>query len=129
MSFENKQLVRTTVTGAHRVAGCVIRRGLDSWIVTCGQSFVGERDSYIEAERCAVIEGARVREKVAKFEAEAAERQAETQAQEAAEARTMGGSVNGFDPISEDDYSCTEFDPMDDATPIRGRLPDGTSYD
>lgn len=131
MSFEGKQLVRTTISGAHHVAGCVIRRVFTSWVVTCGQSYVGECDSFVEAEACAKREGVRVREKVAKLEAEAAERQAERQAEGAAEQLIMGARVGGFDPepIDEADYSVTEFDPMDDVTPIRGRLPDGTSYD
>lgn len=106
MSFEGKQLVRSTNTGAYKVAGCTVRRGLSTWVVTCGATFVGERDTFIEAETLAQGEGARVRERVAKYEAQAAERQAERQAEEASEARRVGGSVQGFDPepLSEEEF-------------------------
>ena len=104
MNFADKKLVRHTIAGTIKVDGCKITRGMDSWIVSCGGKFVDETDTYIEAESLASRHFASVRDRVEELQHDLNVRQAENQAQEASEARTLGISVTGYDEHGEPTY-------------------------
>ena len=94
--FENRQLVKLR-TNTIRVGRCTILRGNDSWIVRHRKRHVGAKDTLVEAEMLAHQETGRLDTERQREEDEAAERQYERQAEQAAEAAHVGDRVVGFD--------------------------------
>lgn len=112
---------KLTMAGAIKSNGCTIHRSLDKWIVSRDRSaddvlggFLGEVDTLAEAEALATqtrtddaVKVSEARASLDILDAEAAERRAERQGEEASEARRMGTHVTGFD--NDEGYECTEF--------------------
>ena len=94
--FENRQLVKLR-TNTIRVGRCTILRGNDSWIVRHRKRHVGAKDTLVEAEMLAHQETGRLDTERQREEDEAAERQYERQAEQAAEAAYTGDRVVGWD--------------------------------
>ncbi len=121
--FEGKQLVKRK-SATYRGGRCTILRGDDAWVVMHKGRFIGERDTYAEAEVLSHRETGRLSALDDDAVAQAAEQRHERNGEAAAAARAMGLSVKGTDmygnveiedgtEISEDDYSYTVFDPLD----------------
>ena len=99
--FEGKQLVKHR-TNTIRAGRCSIIRGDTKWVVRhCGRH-VGETDTFNEAETMAHQETGRLD---TAEDDEAAERQYERQAEQAAEALHSGDRVVGFDADGSPSYA------------------------
>ncbi len=97
MNASNKASVEFTKAGAIKTAGCRIVRGMDTWIVSSGSTYVGSRDSYDEAEALASSHLSDTRERVEALTADLYQRRAERNAEEASGAQRLGIRCTGTD--------------------------------
>lgn len=94
--FEDKQLVKLkSIT--YRGGRCTILRGDDAWVIMHRGRYVGECDTYCEAEVMSHRETGRLSSLDGDAVAQAAMKRAEINSEAAAEARAWGLCVKGTD--------------------------------
>lgn len=94
--FEGKQLVKRKST-SYREGRCTIIRGDTAWVVMHKGRYVGEADTYCEAEVLSHRETGRLSSLDGDAIAQASMVRAERNSEAAAAARAMGLSVKGVD--------------------------------
>lgn len=94
--FEDKQLVKRKST-SYREGRCTIIRGDTAWVVMHKGRYVGECDTYAEAEVMSQRETGRLSSLDGDAIAQAAMDRAEVNSEAAAAARAMGLCVKGTD--------------------------------
>jgi hypothetical protein len=94
--FEGKQLVAHK-SNTYRGGRCTILRGDDAWVVMHRGRYIGDRDTYAEAEVLSHHETGRLSALDDDAIAQEAEQRHERNGEAAAAARAMGLSATGFD--------------------------------